>query len=403
MSDSSFTLTAGPVAATDKVRDALLERRSSYSYDEIFLQRFRDTQTKVAEVFGTAADVVLMQGEAVLGLEAAACALVNRDVTCLNLVSGVYSKWYGDRLRSLGATVIEVTVPFDSAIDPADVEAALREHPNISVVAVVHCETPSGTLNPISEIGPIAQEHGALTICDVVSSLAGNEVCPDDSGLDICVAGPQKCLGATPGLSLVTVSDRAWARMRANPGAPRRSYISLLDWKEHWSKNGTCVYPLGGDSHTDLRPPLQRRFPGRRPRRHRSRRRRPRPSACRGGRRSSDGAQLWPRSDKIAASCVTAVRLPDGVDEAQLRQLIRDRSGVIISGAQGELVGKVVRIGHMGLASRSLYPLVGVTALAQGLKELGVPVDVGSAAEATINELTQPLATTAYTTTEGAR
>jgi pyridoxamine--pyruvate transaminase len=100
---------------------------------------------------------------------------------------------------------------------------------------------------------------------------------------------------------------------------------------------------------------------------------------------------------------VTAVRLPDGVDEAQLRQLIRDRSGVIISGAQGELVGKVVRIGHMGLASRSLYPLVGVTALAQGLKELGVPVDVGAAAEATINELTQPLATTAYTTTEGAR
>ena len=90
MQQPSFTLTAGPVAATDEVRDAL-GAQIAYDYDEIFLQRFRDTQTKVAEVFGTAADVVLMQGEAVLGLEAAACALVNRDVTCLNLVSGVYS------------------------------------------------------------------------------------------------------------------------------------------------------------------------------------------------------------------------------------------------------------------------------------------------------------------------
>lgn len=399
MQQPSFTLTAGPVAATDKVRDAL-GAQIAYDYDEIFLQRFRDTQTKVAEVFGTAADVVLMQGEAVLGLEAAACALVNRDVTCLNLVSGVYSKWYGDRLRSLGATVIEVTVPFDSAIDPADVEAALREHPNISVVAVVHCETPSGTLNPISEIGPIAQEHGALTICDVVSSLAGNEVCPDDWGLDICVAGPQKCLGATPGLSLVTVSDRAWARMRANPGAPRRSYISLLDWKERWEEQGQYPYTPSVTDITGLEAAcdevLAEGLETSITRHGRAAR------ACRAGVKAA-GLELWPRSDKIAASCVTAVRLPDGVDEAQLRQLIRDRSGVIISGAQGELVGKVVRIGHMGLASRSLYPLVGVTALAQGLKELGVPVDVGSAAEATINELTQPLATSAYTTTEGAR
>jgi pyridoxamine--pyruvate transaminase len=92
---------------------------------------------------------------------------------------------------------------------------------------------------------------------------------------------------------------------------------------------------------------------------------------------------------------VTSVKLPDGVDEAVLRKTIRERSGVVISGAQGDLVGKVVRIGHVGLASRSLYPLVGVCALAEGIRELGYSVDIGAAAEATMAELTQPATTAA--------
>jgi aspartate aminotransferase-like enzyme len=108
----------------------------------------------------------------------------------------------------------------------------LFEHREEAAKPVARCETPSGTLNPVGEIGPIARAHGAITICDAVSSLAGDELRPDDWGLDICVSGPQKCLGATPGISLVTVNERAWDALRANPGAPRRSYVSLLRWKE---------------------------------------------------------------------------------------------------------------------------------------------------------------------------
>ncbi len=116
-----FILTAGPVAATPGVL-AALGSPIVFDYDPIFLDRFRETQTKVAQVYGTTNDIVLMQGEAVLGLEAAAAGLVAPGTTCLNLVSGVYAKWYGDKLRSLGATVIEHTVPFDDSIDPSDVE-----------------------------------------------------------------------------------------------------------------------------------------------------------------------------------------------------------------------------------------------------------------------------------------
>ena len=159
MNQPSFTLTAGPVVATEKVLGAL-GTQIVYDYDEIFLQRFRDTQAKVGQVFGTAADVVLMQGEAVLGLEAAARGLVTPGTKCVNLVSGVYSKWFGERLQALGADLVELEAPYDSCIDPSDVEAALRENPDVTIVSVVHCESPSGTLNPVGEIGPIARAHG---------------------------------------------------------------------------------------------------------------------------------------------------------------------------------------------------------------------------------------------------
>src|SRR5579859_5240888 len=90
-----------------------------FDYDPAFLDPFRDTERLLAEVYRTANDVVLMQGEAVLGLEAAARGLVAPGMRCLNLVSGVYAAWFGDWLREYGADVVELRVPYDEAIDPA--------------------------------------------------------------------------------------------------------------------------------------------------------------------------------------------------------------------------------------------------------------------------------------------
>jgi len=381
----AFTLTAGPVAASPRVL-AALGSQIEYDYDPIFLERFRRTQRRVAEIFRTEGDVVLMQGEAVLGLEAAACGIVTSSSTCLNLVSGVYSKWFGERLRRLGATVIEHEVPFNSAVDPADVESLLAAHPEIGVVCVVHCETPSGTLNPIREIGPLARAHGALVICDVVSSLGGSDVRVDEWGLDLCVSGPQKCLASPPGLSLVAVSERAWTAMHANPAAPRGSYLSLLDWQTAWELEGRFPYTpsvtdvVGLEAACDevLEEGLDEVIA-----RHENAAR-----ASRAGLRAG-GVEPWAASEQIAASCVTSITVPDGIDEAELRRLVRDRYGVVISGAQGELVGKVIRIGHMGIASTSLYPVVGVTAVVQAMSDLGVPVDVGAATTATLAALTK--------------
>ena len=199
MNDPDFTLSAGPVTASARTL-AALGSPITYHYDPAFLDCFRRTERKVAQLLQTAADVVLMQGEAVLGLEAGARALVRPGTPVLNLVSGIFGKGMGHWLRDFGADVHELEVPYNDAIDAAEVERFLESHPEIELVAVVHSETPSGTLNPVAEIGPIAKAHGALTLVDCVSSVGGIPFKADEWRLDVCVAGPQKCLGGPPGM-----------------------------------------------------------------------------------------------------------------------------------------------------------------------------------------------------------
>ncbi len=386
MRKADFTLSAGPVAASERTL-AALGSQITYHYDPEFLDAFRRTERKVAEIYRTHSDVLLMQGEAVLGLEAAARSLVRPGMACLNLASGVFGKAMGYWLRDFGAELHEIEVPYNDSVDPADVERALRDHPEIELVAVVHSETPSGTLNPVQEIGPMVKEHGGLTLVDCVSSFGGIPIWPDEWKLDVCVAGPQKCLGGPPGLSLMSVTEDAWKAIRTNPAAPRASYLSMLDWKEQWLEGGkfpftpSVVDVHGVEAACDelLEEGLEASFA-----RHELAAR-----ACRAGVRAM-GLELWPRSEEICAACVTAVAVPDGLSDVQIRDQVRERYGVMISGGQG--AGNLVRIGHMGPTARSLYPLVGLAALGRTLADLGAPVQIGEGLEAALEVLSRPTA-----------
>jgi pyridoxamine--pyruvate transaminase len=383
MRDPDFTLAAGPVTVSARVL-AALGSPITYHYDPAFLEAFRRTERKVAEIFLTKNDVLLMQGEAVLGLEAAARALVRPGMPALNLVQGIFGKGMGYWLKDFGAELHELEVPYNDAVEPADVEHYLLEHPGIELVTVVHSETPSGTLCDVASIGRIARAHGALTLVDCVSSLGGIELRTDEWQLDVCVAGPQKCLAGPPGMSLMTVSDAAWERIRSNPSAPRASFLSMLDWKEQWIDGEKFPFtPSVADVHgveaacDEL---LEEGLEASIARHERS------ASACRAGVRAM-GLELWPRSDAVAAACVTAIAVPDGLTDVQVRAHCRERYGVMISGGQG--AGNLVRIGHMGPTARSLYPVVGLAAVGRTLLDLGAEVDVGAGVEAALAELSQ--------------
>jgi pyridoxamine--pyruvate transaminase len=384
MHDPDFTLSAGPVAVSPRVL-AALGSPIVYHYDPVFLARFRATADKVKQLFRTRNDVVLMQGEAILGLEAATRALVAPGTKVLNLVQGVFGKGEGYWLRDFGAELHELEVPYNDAVDPEAVERYLDEHPGIEVITVVHSETPSGTWTDVSAIGPVARAHGALTMVDCVSSLGGMPLQVDDWELDVCVAGAQKCIGGPPGLTLMSVSERAWQRIRANPAAPRASYLSILDWKEQWldgekfpfTPSVTDVYGVEAAVDELLEEGLENSIV-----RH-SRT----AAACRAGIRAM-GLELWPRSDEIAAACVTAITVPESLTDVQVRAHCRERYGVMLSAGQG--AGNLVRIGHMAGSARSLHPVVGLAALGQTMRDLGVRVALGDGVEAALEEIAQP-------------
>ena len=133
MRDPDFTLSAGPVTATPGVL-AALGSPIVYHYDPAFIERFRATERKLAQVFLTENDVLLMQGEAVLGLEAAARGLVQPGTKVLNLVQGVFGKGMGYWLKGFGAELHELEVAYNDAVDPADVERYLDDNPGIELV-----------------------------------------------------------------------------------------------------------------------------------------------------------------------------------------------------------------------------------------------------------------------------
>lgn len=383
MSTLDFTLSAGPTAASARTL-AALGAPMTYHYDPDFLALFRRTERKIAELFRTDNDVVLMQGEAIVGLEGAARSLVQSGTRVLNLVQGVYGKGMGHWLKELGAELHEIQVPYDQAVRAAEVATYLDGHPGIELLTVVASETPSGTVSDMAQLGSICRSRGVLTFVDTVSGVGGMEWETDKWGLDVCVAGAQKCLGGPPGVALVTVSEQAWQRIFVNQHAPRASYLSLIDWKEKWINDGVFPYtPSVSDMHgleACVDEILEEGVDAAVERHRRS------ALVARAGVRGL-GLDLWPVDDTIAAYCVTAVRLPEGVDDISVRTLVRERYGVMLSSGQG--AGNLIRIAHMGPTARGLYPVVGVAALARVLLDLGQRVDLGGGVDAAMAVLSE--------------
>jgi len=386
--DPLFTLTTGPVDAYPAVLRAL-SRPVLYDYDPAFLGFYERVVQKVRTALRTAHMPVILQGEPVLGLEAGAASLIAREDVVLNLASGVYGAGFAYWAKRYCAEVLEIRVPFDQVIDPAQVEAMFKSRPDIRVVAVCHHDTPSGTINPVAEIGRIVAAHGAYLLVDAVSSFAGMDVDPDSCQADLFVTGPNKCMGCPPGLSLVGVTPRAWEKMKSNPNAPRDSILSILDWEHAWRRDRPfpftpSVSEINGlDAALDL---YLAEGPEQVWARHAIT-----AEACRAGVLAM-GLALWPVDIRTASPTATAVRIPPGIDDAALRAAARARYGVVFSSGRGETLGKLVRIGHMGPTARPLYAVVALTALGGALSALGHPVNVAAGVTAALAVIDRSIA-----------
>jgi pyridoxamine--pyruvate transaminase len=179
----------------------------------------------------------------------------------------------------------------------------------------------------------------------------------------------------------MAVSDRAWKHMAENPKAPRASVLSLLDWKDAWSKDEPFPFTPSVTEMNGLDAVFDQYFdegPEEVWRRHALTAR-----ACRAGIKAM-GLSLWAKSEAIAAPTTTAIRIPDGIKDADIIRTARQQFGVVFSTGRGATLGKLLRIGHMGPVAEPIYAIVALTALGGALRALGRKTDVGAGVEAAI-------------------
>jgi pyridoxamine---pyruvate transaminase len=378
-----LNLAAGPVEVPDRTRRDL-SKPVLYHYDPAFKEQFACTSDLLKQVFRTQYDTIILQGEAILGLEAAAASLIAPGDKVLNLVSGVFGKWFQFFIDAVGGETIELAVPYNDAVDPEDVRKALQSNPGMKYLSVVHSETPSGTHNPVKEICTIAREFGVITMVDTVSGLGGELLSPEEWNMDVAIAGPQKCLGGTPGLSLMTISPAAWEAMERHPKPVRGSFLSILDWKDAWLENNRFPYTPSVSEMYALESTLTQTLEEgieNVVKRHQWIAR-----ACREAVKVL-GLDLWPVREEIAASCVTAVTMPHGLTDEQIRGTMRDRYGVMISPGYGELFGKLIRLGHMGMAAHPTMLAAQLAIFERSLADVGYKVELGAGVGAAMSAL----------------
>ncbi|MFJ8105089.1 pyridoxal-phosphate-dependent aminotransferase family protein [Streptomyces sp. NPDC096132] len=346
--------------------------------------RFASIEDRVARLLSTEQDVVIMQGEALLPLEGAIRATAGPGTTALNVITGPYGQTFGDWLRDCGATVIDLAVPFHTAVTAGQIREAFAAHPEIDFVSLVHAEAATGNTNPVAEIGEAVREQGALFSLDAVASVGAEPVLPDAWGVDLCVIGAQKAMGGPAGVSAVSVSERAWARMAANPRAPRRSYLSLLDWKERWVDGGRKAL-LHAPAQLEMLAleacvaRIEAEGPATVMGRHAAAAAATRAGAVALG----GGLEPYVHEAAEAAPVATTLRVPSGVPASELvgRALAMDPALPLAAGG-GALAKEMIRVNHYGVDATPGAVRGSLVALGAALAEKGLDVDVAGALRA---------------------
>ncbi|HHW03064.1 MAG TPA: alanine--glyoxylate aminotransferase family protein [Thermoanaerobacterales bacterium] len=344
---NGLIMTPGPTEVSERVRMAMAKPITNPDLDPGFFDFYDETCDKLKKILITRNDVLILNGEGILGLESAIASLIEPGDKVLCLANGVFGEGFGEFAELYGAEVVYLRKEYDDAFTVDDVKKFLAKNNGFKLATVVHCETPAGMINPIEEICPVLKEAGIITVVDAVSSIAGQKVMTDDWGIDIVLGGSQKCLSASPGLTFLSISKDAWKCMEERKTPVPGFYTNLLKWKQMWYKDRVFPYTqpvsdiYGLSEAADVVLEEGENIYIRHARIA---------NAVRDTLKDA-GFKIFPK-EGAEANTVTAFYIPQGIDDEKFREHLWDKYNVMIAGSWGKLSGKVWRIGHMGENAR---------------------------------------------------
>jgi len=341
---TSMPFYPGPVSVHPAVAAVLARDYAPPRLGTEYLELYQSVRKRLQHMLGTKEDVVIATGEGMLVLWGALKSLLTPGDTVLSVGTGVFGDGFADMAEILGCRAIRISEPYDSTITESTLEkvrrAILEHHPVL--LTAVHCETPSGTLNPLEGLGRIKHEMGVpFFVVDAVASAGGTPVEADLWHADCVLGGSQKCLSCPPDMSFMTVSEAAWARIRevgyAGYDAVKPFDGACEDVMRHpYTPNWWGVAALDASLAALEEEGWENVFA-----RHDAVARQ-----CREG-LSQIGIPLWTAPDAVNSPTVTAARIPDGWSWPAWREALA-AEGLVVGGSLGPLNGKIFRLGHMG-------------------------------------------------------
>ena len=374
----------GPSNVSPRVLKAMMSGMIGY-LDPDFMLILDEVAGLLRRVFQTEEGLTLaVSGTGSAGMEAGLNSLLEPGDTAVICVHGFFGERLVEMAERLGARVAPLRAEWGAPFPEEMLEAELKSHPKVKLVAAVHAETSTGVKQPLEALSRLSREHDALFMVDAVTSLGGNEVAADRWGIDYCYSATQKCLACPPGMSPVALSPRGLDVATSRQSRPTSWYLDLALLANYWTQERkyhhtppvSMIVALREGLRMVLEEGLEARW----------------------SRHLRNARALWAGLEGLGLGLVaaeehrlaqiTTVWVPEGVDDAAVRSALLREYRIEIGGGLGDFAGRVWRIGLMGESSKPENVLMLLAALEEILPRLGYPAPPGggvSAASASLS------------------
>lgn len=375
MALKQYLLIPGPTPVPPEVLSALSHPMINHRSSD-----FKAVLSEVTEglkwAYQTKNDVLILTASGTGAMEAAIVNTLSPGDKILILNIGAFGSRFVKIAKAYGLNVDDMKIERGKAADPKAVAQKLKEDKNKEIKAVIFQmnETSTGVINDVKSIAAVVKEHGALVIVDAVSGLLTADLKTDEWGLDVVAAGSQKAFMVPPGLSFVSMSEKAWKAYEASKMP--RFYFDLGAAKKFaatgetpWTPCLTIAFGMQVSMRMLKAEGLENIFA-----RHNKL-----SKAVRAGVKALGFGLLT--DDRCASKAVTPVIPPAGIDAEALRKAVREQFGVVLAGGQEDLKGKLFRIGHLGYIDK-MDMVTAFAALEIVGTQMGANIKMGSSVAA---------------------
>jgi alanine-glyoxylate transaminase/serine-glyoxylate transaminase/serine-pyruvate transaminase len=346
--------------------------------DKEFLKIMNATKDLLAQTFMTSNELTIpLSGTGSAGMETSLVNFIEPGDKVLICINGLFGQRMADIVERCGGDLAVVQGEWGKIIEPDEIEKALAKRP-ADIVGIVHAETSTGVLQPIKPVAEIAKRYGALLVVDAVTSLGGAPVRVDEDEMDVVYSGTQKCVSCPPGLAPLTVNKRAEEKLAARKNKVQSWYLDITMLRSYWGKERfyhhtapiNMIYALYESLRIIHEEGLEARFA--RHIRH--------SNALKAG-LTAMGLKLFAQSG-YQAPMLNSVEIPEGVDDAKVRNYLLANYGLEIGGGLGPIKGRIWRIGLMGHSCTRENVMLVLAGLEEALAAQGFHVERGAGVSA---------------------